>query len=436
MQLCGCEGQPRCRIGQWSALEARGIVVLHQLVSIFQGRIEGYLAREVGCKIEGYYPESATLTLPNGNLLKAISGGGIYQGVSRICEVDKQGRTVWEAAFRDRIVGLIAWPLVRVGFSRADATVEDLDTKTARWRALRHADPVVRLLAAQTLAKLPRDSAIYHRAIECLEDRDDRVRGEIVALLVTAGPNAKAGIASLARLLDDPNPRIRGDAGDVLSGIGSDAVPALVKAFENKQEPDASGRRWRAIRALAHMVPTSDPQVHSVLKAAFVDHDPKVRKWICYGLNDRGEHAKPYLAELVKLFDDPDEDVARTATYDIRRLGNSGKEAVPGLLQALKRPALRGSAIISLAEVERDNPDVLGILSQYANHEQPPEICYVVVKALESYRDDKDGDKVIPILEILLRDDRIFPGSGEPVRLEAIHAIGEFGKRASAVCQR
>jgi HEAT repeat protein len=112
----------------------------------------------------------------------------------------------------------------------------------------------VRYQAAVALWKIDRQpAALIPYRIKSLSASEDRTRWDAVSFLGEAGPEARAAVPALARILqDDPSNRVRGKAAIALGRIGplaALAVPALKAALadEYANVRDAASDALRAI---------------------------------------------------------------------------------------------------------------------------------------------------------------------------------------------
>jgi HEAT repeat protein len=470
LSLCGCDGQPRCQpytVGQFAAnhLPVRGnarsigsghdglglawrlgvtdpkgeepewVFITEETVTRYVAAVENSRRLKVVEKkrkqkhIVGRY----VARLGNGNRLMAI-GSKLFAGIDRIVELDRADRVLWETAARGPLCGLVVWPLVRVGFAPRAATA-DLDAPMNRTHRLKHRDPIVRRLSADLLAKAPRTEGIIDAAVAALDDPDRETRTRVVNLFLDAQPHAQKGIPKLVRLLGAPDQEVHW-VREALWQCKAAAVPALLKAFENKPK-EVSSRRGRqrvnAIGILALFVGMRDPRVWRVLNQAFDDPDPNVRREVGVTLCCCEERGRFFVPKIARLLKDPDRDVRTSVVSALDFLGRAGvgEEAVPALLRALDKPELRSSAIRSVASVGSRDPRVFPALRKLATPKQEIQTCLDLTSAFELFKGTPNAKEAVSLLCRMLKDERASPPSGEKcVQSAAISALGAFGAEA------
>jgi HEAT repeat protein len=131
----------------------------------------------------------------------------------------------------------------------------------------------VRGLAASTHPQAP------HLLAGALRDPDQEVQ-KCAALGLRLRPTPQA-IPDLIQQLQGKDRLLARLAGDALSAIGAQAIPALAKVL---QSPDPAARS-AAARALAHI---DSPDIIEPLMRAVDDPSPYVRHWVEEGLGRMG----------------------------------------------------------------------------------------------------------------------------------------------------
>lgn len=151
-------------------------------------------------------------------------------------------------------------------------------------------------------------------------------------------------LASLARELVDPDPRIRADAAWAMGPFRWLAVPYLARAL---QDDEAEVRRSAAL-TLAEMGPEAAEAV-PVLLASLDDPSPEVREEIVATLGAIGEMAVAAAGPLTRLLSE--ESVALVAAEALGKLGAAGLD---GLLTSLgsSQPTVRAAGAAGLGALE------------------------------------------------------------------------------------
>ncbi|MBI3461762.1 MAG: HEAT repeat domain-containing protein [Planctomycetes bacterium] len=282
------------------------------------------------------------------------------------------------------------------------------------------------------------------------------------------------------RALNNDDPDVRLTAMRGLRAMGSEAVPALMKALKSKK---VSSRVISAI-LLGELGSASEPAVPALVQA-LADRDPEVRWVAAEALVKIGVEVPQGLESLIQLLGDTDVDVRwRTATA-IGRLGPKARDAVPALIELAKtddqakyqaRYALSKlvdaadiPALIDLLRDDRDwvqwtgaevissigekaVPPLAGLLSRENTHSRFGGVLTLgmigpaassTLPALNAAMKDSDGsvrvkaawavwkvgqeaEPTVPVLIAAVEDE------SEETRMEAITLLGEIGPAAHA----
>ena len=148
----------------------------------------------------------------------------------------------------------------------------------------------------------------------------------ILGLMGCGEPTQEQKIEKLIEKLKVKNPCARRISASELGLIGSkDAVPSLIKALQQDQDPEV---RVSAAVTLGNIgakdaVPT--------LILALQDQDPQVRRRVAFVLGLIGASAVDAVPALIQALQDPEVRVSAAGA-----LGKMGKDAVPALILALQ----------------------------------------------------------------------------------------------------
>lgn len=294
-----------------------------------------------------------------------------------------------------------------------------------------------------------RQSWIQFRFRRPYERRSDGLRG-----LAALGPEAKAAIPNVAKLLDQESHS--SFAAYVLHLIGSEAVPSLQTALTNKSEATrrhAAGalglsRSESAVPDLLQMLKAPEfleknaavralsrfPGQADLIVPAFMDcldnSDSTFRSNAARALLEFGDNAWPAIPKLLRLVENPDHHVCTTAAGVLMKLDlpgtlvaltnnlasadvvvrrstawslmvfkSAGRPAVPALVKCLQDPdgTVRLNAAVALREIGEE-PDLV-VPALMANLADPDlKIRSVTGIALRSF-----GERAKPAVPMLLK---------------------------------
>jgi HEAT repeat protein len=241
--------------------------------------------------------------------------------------------------------------------------------------ALNDRNPAIRFQAASILVRIGRaeTKAAIPVLIDLLSgDRNPSSRAEpsrvpsapgnnntsfrlqAMQALAKVGPDAKAAIPPLVKLLDDAQAaRV---AALALPQLGPDALPPVLETWA-KQE---SFNRPGVIQALGRFGPKAEPAVPKLMEA-LASPDGRVRELAANALRQIGTEAVPFLEKALAR---ADSHVRQTAAAILADIGPAAKSAIPALTEALQDPDLpvRVQVARALWEVDRDADKVIPIL--------------------------------------------------------------------------
>jgi HEAT repeat protein len=441
--LCGCEGPPRCQPYSYAEFAREHLPVERDTRSI------GYSAGIQMCwrlKLATEYPRSrwerhAEPTgseyigrLGNGNRLIGDEDATLPR-TRRIIEVDRRGRVVWVTAAEGMQVGLVVWPLVRVGFPRAEEHVVDLDSLRGRAPRVRHPDVYIRRTTAAWLAAAPPGAGVSEAAVRALADEDMFVRLQAMEALQKASAVPGSAVKHLVKEFQRPLPEVGekhrtvADAGSLLVRIGAGAVPELVEAFDKAKGAPGARTRTECAFVLAQLLRSRDPRAWRVVRSALDDEDPNVRKCCAWGMCRRQEPT--LIPEMARLLRNKDPEVAKTVASVMGFLKEAGRPAIPYLLEALKQKHTQHYAAASLTSVGRGDPKVLTALIGLYDPRGDFDSCTSAVAVLAMYEECEESKMIVPVLRRALQDKRRCPETKQPKIHEfAISALRRMGKHA------
>ena len=334
-------------------------------------------------------------------------------------------------------------------------------------RALREGDDELRKEAARVLGDIG-DERAAGSLVEALTDRDERVRGRVVASLVKLGEPAVAVLQEAARSVSDEMRRManlvlvkmgrkrpeeveavaelpegeKASEADIVANLiergeweqvatlGSVAFPALIAALRHEDPDRRKGAAWalgvmrddRAVEYLVRVLEEDEPQVRRAaawalgvigdsrgvpaLIRALQDDDPEVRRKAAWALGEIGdERARD---ALVQALQDPDTDVRRVSSLVLERMGWEPTEMVSeirAMIASRKWDSLAGMGEVAVqALIEALDDD-------------DPETREKAAWALGEIGDVRAVEPLIGKLE----DEAV------PVRVKAAWALGKIG---------
>jgi HEAT repeat protein len=187
----------------------------------------------------------------------------------------------------------------------------------------------------------------------------DRARQAVVGFWVL-GPQASAAIPGLSRLLDSPRPEVRGEALSALSGIGKDAIPALLDVLTNR--PAHTNLSPLHLSSTFYGLGTNASLMVPVLIQHLRDDDPVVSEASAYLLGMLGMMRADTDAVIPALCADIEVTNVHGRWAAVNALGYFGERArpvAPVLIRALhdSDEQVRTAAMGALRAVA---PEVLG----------------------------------------------------------------------------
>jgi len=233
------------------------------------------------------------------------------------------------------------------------------------------------------------------------------------------GPSGRSAIPELVQLLD----RNPGYVPAALSGIGTDAVPALVAALAHTNRfvrSNAGGALANAIAA-GEIPPSAAAAAVPLWLEQLKDSDANLRYYAAWGLGTVREQAPLCVQALMQSLDDPVVSVQSASAKSLQDFGPAAVEALPKLTNLLSAAdsSVRHSVAGALGAIG-DSRAVPALAS--ATQDANDTVRIWVVGALGDIR--KEPQISVPALMGALND------RNEMVRLKAAEGLAHFGLAA------
>jgi HEAT repeat protein len=409
---------------------AAGDAALRQLAQALTGAEEA--ERVAIARVLGWIGGEAAVA----SLTRLLDAGGEVSeaAASALGSAGPQSDHAVRAALRDGASArrAVVLPLV----TRASATQEVL-------RCLSDADPAVRALACDALARLGSTGAVP-RLFELLADGDARVAQAALGAIQSLGSTETKSLALAAA--ESADPAVRRAALRILAYFGfAEALPSFLAAMRSEQDarlrdaaiaglpflddPRALGAlldaardpeprvRSAAVRALGHSV-GNDVRIAAALLAALRDGEPWVRYYAAQALGRlRVESATEQLAALL------DDAAGQVRVAAVEALSNFANATA---LAALRRaatgddPDLERAALIGLGIAR--GADTLPVLEQAARSPDPATRLVAIAAVVDS-----SSERGVEVLARAARD------PDESVRSAAIGFLGAAAGREATL---
>lgn len=260
---------------------------------------------------------------------------------------------------RASIGWVVGWALIAGAAQAADAPLGDLLGQIAG------PDEAARLAAIDKIGALGDDAA---QAVEplagLLADPSVAVRAHAALALGQIGEPAKSAGPALVKLLADPDEAVRRQAVAALGAIrpGTDVtLPAFV-ALMRDADP---GVRVRAMQAVAE---AGSEAVPALIKAT---EDKEAAYWACLVLRELGPAAKDAVPALTALLTDARVEIRREALLTLAAVGDAAESAIPQIVPLLADEGVRVAAIYALASIGSVPEEALSALRENAESSDP-----------------------------------------------------------------
>jgi HEAT repeat protein len=317
--------------------------------------------------------------------------------------------------------------------------------------ALNDGNPAIRFQAAMILVRMGKVETeaavpilIDLLGVDTSPSSPQAFRLQAMQALARIGPEAKAAIPSLVKLLDDA--QAAQVAASALSQLGPDALQPVLETW-TKQE---SYNRPGVIKAFSQFGPKAKPAAPKLIEA-LASQDAQVRVLAANALRQIGTEAVP---SLEKALSRPDSRLRQTAAAVLSEIGPAAENAIPALTRALRDPdvQVRVQAAQSRWEVEHDADKVI---AQLLEGLEENDVTLRRSSARLLVEIGRLPERIVPALRTAMKDsDSIvrvsaaaclggIPGHGKEtvsvlgpalknraLRFEAVEALGKAGPEA------
>ncbi len=199
-----------------------------------------------------------------------------------------------------------------------------------------HADPEVRLTAAELLGKLgPVAQAAGDDLIQATLDADPHIRNLAVVTIPKVETPVGKALTALIPLLKSEHAPDAARAISVYRGQAKAALPDLVKLLEDESRDTLT--RWNAARALGKLGPEGIEALPVLIRFT-TSPEETLREHSAEAIGDIGPTAVEGIPALLDCLDDPATKVRRDAVRSLGYIGLGAKSAVPQLKLLLKDP--------------------------------------------------------------------------------------------------
>jgi HEAT repeat protein len=237
--------------------------------------------------------------------------------------------------------------------------VSDEAEAKIRKHALDDPDKIVRVASIWATAKLHFDSKQYLRRAtqalaKMLKDPEPRVRAAAANALAVLNPGPDITLPVMEEVLRDADEKVVAAALDAIAGLGAPAVPKLVVALKYPRA------RARVAYILGQMGAAAAPAVDA-LAGLIDDKDPRTQEEALMALAKIGPAAKGAVPALSKALQQRDAAGCYGIVYALGSIGPAAVAAQPALLKVLGSDddsiALIGAW--ALVRIEAGNPECL-----------------------------------------------------------------------------
>ncbi|MGB8169084.1 MAG: HEAT repeat domain-containing protein, partial [Chthoniobacteraceae bacterium] len=242
---------------------------------------------------------------------------------------------------------------------------------------------VALLLAARLLCA--EETPSLDKLVEQLSARENAVRREAATQIAKLGTGAKPALPALIKALSDSDKQVWSIAIGAIASLGPDAaeaVPTLLETIDSRKNRGGRDRDrrqllMRSAYALTRIGAAAKPPLLEALKS----EDSMARAGAARALGGMGATAKEAIPGLVENLrrDQPDE---RRETIDA--LGLIGAEAAPALGGALgsDQAPVRAGAALALAQLGLEAKSVAAKVADTATRETDPTVRAALLAAV------------------------------------------------------
>ena len=218
------------------------------------------------------------------------------------------------------------------------------------------ADPHVRMQAAESLWYLTESKKAIHTFVNGLSESDLGIRRWAAAMLGLSGMQVEEAIQPLIHALDDDDLLLRRCVGRVSARFGADAAEALPKLEPLLDEDEFT--RLIGANAILSIAPSRTEELGPMLIDGLRSRAWNIRRDAAEFLDGLPAAGKIGLEALIEALDDGHEGVRVTALQAITSLGSDAAPAVPAILTILRGDgrdgddfSMRTKAASALAEI-------------------------------------------------------------------------------------
>jgi HEAT repeat protein len=285
---------------------------------------------------------------------------------------------------------------------------------------------------------------------EGLNDPKPAVREHTAHALALMGPKAAAAAASLAKLCAERAKEVREAAYSALEKIGANVPAEPILALLTNDDPDISRNAAEALSWLQPKDPSALPLLLAALtNSKLVQKNPETAVYVrntaavaLGGLGAKAKEAIPALVDAVKKADaeelrrtlEPGKAKGRRHVFEsgaMQALWRIGKPAVPALVPLLKdkEPAVRWQAAVILGGIGPDAREALPALQSALENERD---VFAVVAAAALAHVQIGGDPKKPIAKVI----ELLGSDEAAIRESAAAVLEAFGRQAAPAVEK
>jgi HEAT repeat protein len=342
-------------------------------------------------------------------LAKNSEGPEHYANV--LAKLGKAGLPALEAGFKDsreNIRRSAAQALTHLAGEAVGVLVDGLGDKNVE----------VRRLAAQTLWPMRiGDKSVVIALAYGLDDSDDIFRQNCMNALVTLGAQAKLAGAKVKNALTDMNPNVRQQAYQLLTQIGEDPRPILIKALSNENDKIRINTA-----SLMLNVGLDAKEATPVLVDALTNKDLGLKMQAAFTLASRGLQTDKVAPIFTDGLKHKSTSVRIQAAQGIGLLGNRGAadaKSMQALIDAVKDPeaSVRQQVMYALQGQRGDLSIILPALAALAKDKD------ISIRQQTIWMFQRTGEKGVPHLIDLMKD------SDANIRVQSIQVLRNMGPK-------
>ncbi len=261
--------------------------------------------------------------------------------------------------------------------------------------------------------------------VAALKDPRPEVRREVLVTFARMGAPAAPAVSAISAQMNDKDDSVRHAAVFALGRIGPEAASAadaLRKARESKDQLMQTVAAW----ALAHIEPNNEElrqEAVKLLTAVIRDHKSKAQGAALRGLLELEPDPAKVVPVLSSLMADGTPEAVQEAVSAAATLGDQG---LPALIEALKRPEVRGRAALLIGRLGPKAGKTAAAALTHALADQDAEVRREVLFALAELGPEAAGAKAEILKQLGDADPRV-----AAVAAYALGSLGEAGASAA-----